>query len=178
MEGLRIYYLENLKDDFTILKDEMNEKGIIVYPKNLSQWTLELSSIFKYLKANEEERKQLVAEISSIFKNCNADLFIFDYYLIEHEYKSTTIYNDILKTDEKLADIPVIFLTIEDNDELLPIDRNTGFVMKEPYLSEINVKGTVEMLIKEMEKFPILLNLKPNRKNANVTRINWLKANF
>lgn len=178
MEGLKIYYLENQKDDFTLLKDELNEKGLIVYPKSLKTWSDELFLINKYLKANEEEKNNLRPDIITIFKKYDIDLFVLDYYLIETEYTSITIYNDILKKDPKLSTAPIIFLTIEDKDELFPINSNTGFVLKKSNLSEKNVNETFTLLIKEIEKFPILLEKRIDKKNINSQRVNWLRKNF
>lgn len=178
MENIRVFYLENQKGDFTLIKEKLEERNMIVYPRNLAQWSDTLLTILTYLKANEEGRKALTPGVIEVFRSCNPDLFIFDYYLIGTEYNSTVIFNEILKMDSKLSNIPVIFLTIEDKEELFPVDQNTGFVLKEDDINNENVSITIELLIKEMEKFSELLKIDNGHKSEKQDTIKWLRKNF
>ena len=62
--------------------------------------------------------------------------------------------------------------------EQLPIDNNTGFVLKQSYLSEGNASETSNLLMKEIAKFPELLKKLTTQKKANSSVVNWMRINF
>jgi len=60
----------------------------------------------------------------------------------------------------------------------MPIENNTGFVLKKSLLSSGNVKDTVSQLIKEMERFPILLDKMTTAEEIQLSKVNWIRKNF
>jgi len=168
MKGLKVYYLEDVKDDFFLLKEELNINGVSVYPKNESQWCIEIDLIKNYLLSNQTEKESQKSIIKNIFKSKDLDLFIFDFYLIGQSSHSGTIYTEIIQGDVDFANIPVIFLSIVNETAKFELNTNTSYVLKQDYMNEENISSIYNKLNEEIKKFPtILKKLTLNNKSSN-----------
>lgn len=183
LQGLKIYYLENTFDDFEKIKAELIKEANVVYPQGGNTWKEDLRKAQQYLISAEEQREANGKQLAQVFLSIEFDLIIMDLYLKNDnpDALSTFIYDEVLKVNEKLNKVPVIFLTRSTQKNDLPLNGNVGYVLKPSSVTDENKADVIDGLFKEAAKFPDIIKAVSKAqggKGKHFSFVTWLRANF
>lgn len=172
--GFRIYYLEDEKNEFDLLRSGL-ELNNHFFPVE-SNWKSEMQIVHKFLvKGNDSDDKG--KELVNIFKQYQPDVFILDYYLVGNEGVSTTIYKELLQTDPLLRNIPVIFLTVHMNKGDIALGTNSSYVVKNNPSTTENLPDLLKRLETEFWKYEAMRSI--SQTGLPVPKFSeWIRNNF